>query len=90
MAFSFNEQEDLAYAIRSFETMPENEQERLVDCIIEDRLTEADRQVIQSGLEKLALSFRDVVEGDGERIENQIYWASMKVVARAKEILGRS
>jgi len=88
MAYTFEEQEDLAYAIRSF-AMPECEQERLVDCIIQDRLTAADYQAIQLGLETLALSFRDTMEKDGERIENLVVWSSMKVVARAKEALAR-
>lgn len=88
MAYTFEEQEDLAYAIRSFE-MPECEQERLVDCIIEDRLTVSDREKIQSGLEALARSLRNTIEGNGESVENQISWASMKVVAKAKELLDR-
>jgi hypothetical protein len=88
MAYTFEEQEELAYTIRSF-AMPECEQERLVECIIAGQLTDADRQVILSGLETLALSLRDTMEKDGERIENLIVWSSMKVVAHAKELLNR-
>lgn len=88
MTFTFDEQADLAYAVRSF-PMPEDEQERLVDGIISGHLSAADMSVVRTGLDKLAGLLRNALEGDHERVENHVYWASMKAVARAKEAMDR-
>lgn len=86
--YTFDEQEDIAYAIRSI-PIPEDEQEELLEHILSGSMQAADMMLLKCNYDELLQNTNRWAELDIPSVEKQVLYASNKAFERAMKSIER-